>query len=71
MNEYECGCRPLYYIYHDEATWTSTIVAHIANSISADLADCCTLPLTLSPYQTMDPSQFLGTYSLKCVDHVT
>ena len=55
-------------IYHDKATWTGSIAGHITNSI---LADCCALPLTLPPNQIMNPSQFLGKYSLKCVDHIT
>ena len=43
-------------IYHDTATGTGSIAGHLANSISADLADCCALPLTLPPCQIMDPS---------------
>ena len=58
-------------IYHDKATWPGSIARHITNSISADLADCCALLLTLPPCQIMDPSQFLGTYSLRRVGHIT
>ena len=43
-------------IYHDKATRTGSIPRHITHSISADLADCCALPLTLPPCQIMDPS---------------
>ena len=42
-------------IYH-KATWTGSIAGHITNSILADLAHCCALPLTLPPCQIMDPS---------------
>ena len=59
-------------IYHDKATWTGNSAAgHITNSIPADLVDCCVLPITLPLYYIMDLSQFLGTYSLKCVHHCT
>ena len=42
-------------IYHDRATGTGSIAGHLANSVSAKLADCCVLPLTLSPCQIMGP----------------
>ena len=43
-------------IYHDKATRTGSIAGQITNSILADFADCCALPLTLPRYQIMDPS---------------
>ena len=43
-------------IYHDRATRTGSIAGDLANSVSADLADCCALPLTLPPCQIMEPS---------------
>ena len=37
-------------VYHNKVTRTGSIAAHITNSISADLACCCALPLTLPPW---------------------
>ena len=41
-------------IYHDRATRTDNIAGDLANSILAELADCCALPLTLPPCHIMD-----------------
>ena len=48
-------------IYHDKATWTSSSASHTTNSISADFANYCALPLT-----TRHEAEISEKLTIKC-----